>query len=111
MNHDELEAGVEYIVDAVGTDSLERWTITKIYQNKYEQWEVEAKGTKTAHRRVFTPDQFKETTQTKKKKSKQIISESVELLATFEGGVEMWREHTTFWPAQAKRGRKKTVAA
>jgi hypothetical protein len=102
MNVEDITIGFKYTVDAVGTNSLEVWTVTKKSQNKRGDWEITAKGNKTPYARTFLAEQIKGIHKTM---AKEIISESVEQVGTVMG-TPMMIEEITYMPLHARRGRK-----
>lgn len=109
MDIEEIVIGLPYKVRAVSSKSTERWTpVRKTFNDKSGTWEIESKGTLTAHNRVFTADQFKELDT---KVQKKIVSNSIKLVGTLSNGVEMWEEELINFPKQERRGRKPKVAA
>jgi hypothetical protein len=102
MNIEELVEGGEYKVNAPGTSTRERWTITKIKDNG----EVEAKGSNTPHIRTFLPEVFYLDETQKKKAEKKMITESIEKVGELSDGTEMWIEKIIQMPAHKRRGRK-----
>lgn len=103
MNVDDIQIGMDYRVRAVNVGTYEKWKVISKRQNKYGDWEIEARSSKTLNVRIFTPEQFKEVD---KKMSNKIISESVKVRATLSDGTEIWEENMIYLPYQKRRGRK-----
>jgi len=102
MDKDRVFVGLECEVRATGTSSSEIWTVKKIVQNKSGDWEVFAKGNKTAFNRTFTLEQL---VGVHSHMAKEIVSESGEVVGTIDG-LDMHIENINYMPHQERRGRK-----
>lgn len=105
MDENDIRLNFRYTVDAPGATKTELFTVTAKKQNKLGEWEFTTKSEKTGKTRTFLARHFNEMD---KKMAKTIVSESIELLGTING-FEMWAERIDYWPAQQRRGRKRTV--